>query len=474
MIGLIVDLVRQVKGILRPSAGGLGNTRGWGRGTIVPLSNRTGSALPLMTLVRVVTPGGARVEPTDTDAEAVLGVVVGYIDASGLLVEADAPDGSTVAVLKEGVTGVLIDANVSRGDFAFAAATAGQARGGALTGSGAFGQFVGGGAADQYALVRVNLDGDHIDFPGGTTVFLRGDGEFANPGASGAGGGAAGWFGDGSDGAANLDGTNTVAWAVKSGSAGAWIYTMSRVAFLTDLIVAAGVTLVPAGWHIYCSNSLVNDGVISRNGNGAITTAGGAGGLDNSTGGGGQGANGRINTVAAGANGGTTGLVAAPGGAGGAGGSATGAGGTGGVPLMSAQRAAWKTLPWAATAWAPGTTGTGSAQLGGGGGGGAGACNSATTTSSGAGGGGGGVLLIIAKTLTNNGTIRANGGNGANASGTGAAGGGGGGGGGVVILIYGTASFGTEQANGGTHGNGVNGGNNGADGSPGVVVKLAA
>jgi hypothetical protein len=174
MIGLIVDLARQVKGTLRPSAGGLGNTRGWGRGTIVPLSNRTGSSLPLMTLVRVVTPGGARVEPTDTDAEAVLGVVVGYIDASGLLVEADAPDASTVAVLKEGVTAVLIDANVSRGDFAFAAATAGQARGDALAGSGAFGQFVGGGAADQFALVRISIGSSSSG--GGGSVAAKEDG----------------------------------------------------------------------------------------------------------------------------------------------------------------------------------------------------------------------------------------------------------------------------------------------------------
>ncbi len=158
MVGLILDLARQVRGVLRPSAGGVGNAEGWGRGTIVPASNRTGGDLALMTLVRPVTPGGVRVEPTDTDAEPdVLGVVVGYLDVSGLLVVADAPDGSTVAVLKDGVAAVLIDSNVFRGDYAFATTTSGQARGDATLATGAFGQFVAGGGAGQYALVRISM-----------------------------------------------------------------------------------------------------------------------------------------------------------------------------------------------------------------------------------------------------------------------------------------------------------------------------
>jgi len=160
MLSLVLDLFRQVRGILRPFNGGLGNGQGWGRGTIIPISNRTGGDLPLMTVVHPVTAGGARAEPTTTDAQTdVLGVVVGYLDQTGLLIEADAPDGSTVAVLTAGVTSVLIDANVERGDFAFAAATDGQARGGASAGPGAFGQFVGSGAAGQYALVRLSPTG---------------------------------------------------------------------------------------------------------------------------------------------------------------------------------------------------------------------------------------------------------------------------------------------------------------------------
>lgn len=160
MLSLILDLARQVRGVLRLGAGGFGNTRGWGRGTIVAASNRTGGDLSLMTLVRAVTAGGPRVEPTDTDAETdVLGLVVGYLDSSGLLIEADAPDGSTVAVLKDGVAAVLIDSNVNRGDYAFATTTSGQARGDPTLATGAFGQFVAGGGADQYALVRVGLAG---------------------------------------------------------------------------------------------------------------------------------------------------------------------------------------------------------------------------------------------------------------------------------------------------------------------------
>lgn len=156
MIGLILDLARQVRGVLRPAYGGTGNARGWGRGVVIAASNRTGSDLPLMTLVRRVTAGGPRVEPTDTDAETdVLGVVVGYFDLTGLLVEADAPHLSNVAVLKDGVAQVLIDANVDTGDFAYAATTDGQARGGATATTGVFGQFTGGGGAGQYAEVRI-------------------------------------------------------------------------------------------------------------------------------------------------------------------------------------------------------------------------------------------------------------------------------------------------------------------------------
>ena len=160
MTWLLLDLARQVKGVLRLATGGLSNTQGWGRGTILLGTNQTGASLPLMTLVRPVDVGGPRVEPTDTDGETdVLGVVVGYLDTTGLLVEADAPNHSTVAVLKDGVTSVLLAANVTRGDYAFASDTAGQAHGGASIDAGVFGQFVATGAADQYALVRLSPEG---------------------------------------------------------------------------------------------------------------------------------------------------------------------------------------------------------------------------------------------------------------------------------------------------------------------------
>jgi hypothetical protein len=171
MISLILDLARQVRGVLLPPFGGLGNGRGWARGTIVAASNRTGGDLALMTLVRTVTAGGPRVEPTDTDAETdVLGVVVGYLTEAGLLVEADAPDGSTVAVLKDGVANVLIDPNVFRGEYAFATTTAGAARSDPALAAGAFGQFVAGGGAGQYALVRLSLGGGGGSGGGGAPV----------------------------------------------------------------------------------------------------------------------------------------------------------------------------------------------------------------------------------------------------------------------------------------------------------------
>jgi hypothetical protein len=160
VIGLILDLAKQVRGILRPGFGGTGNAYGWAAGKVIGCSNRTGGDLPLMTLVRAVTAGGPRVEPTDTDAETdVLGVVVGYFDEEGLLIEADSPDGSTVAVLTDGLCNVLTAADVLRGEYAFASVTAGQAYSDPTLAAGAFGQFTAGGGAGLYAQVRLSLGG---------------------------------------------------------------------------------------------------------------------------------------------------------------------------------------------------------------------------------------------------------------------------------------------------------------------------
>ena len=76
------------------------------------------------------------------------------------------------------------------------------------------------------------------------------------------------------------------------------------------------------------------------------------------------------------------------------------------------------------------------------------------------GGKGGGIVRIFARTLTNNGTIHANGSNATAASGDGGCGGGGGNGG-VVSLIYDSRTAGTVTATGGTHTDGIANGTNG-------------
>lgn len=65
-----------------------------------------------------------------------------------------------------------------------------------------------------------------------------------------------GLFGDGSDGSADLDGTNTVAWASKSGST----YTMSEDVFMDDLIVRSGVILQTNNWRLFIKGLLTFDG----------------------------------------------------------------------------------------------------------------------------------------------------------------------------------------------------------------------
>lgn len=573
MIGLILDLARQVRGILRPAYGGLGNARGWAQGTIIPLSNRTGGDLPLMTLVRTVTPGGARVEPTDTDAETdVLGVVVGYVDVSGLLIEADAPDGSEAAVLSSGVAAVLIDVNVDRGEYAFAAATAGQARPDATIGAGAFGQFVAGGGAGQFALVRVGLPGggssggggapdtadylvgtsqaglsaeivvgttpngelggtwgaitvdgthsgsshasiaataasdlaaheaDALDAHDGSAVSVSDAGGYYTGndvetvlqelGEAAWGGGGlgssiiAGWTGDGSDGAADLDGTNTYSWASKSGS----VYTLLRDVWLTSLTIRAGSTLKDVHtngntgfFRIYVQGTLDNAGTISFVGFPGVGASmqGGAAetGLNSTLRGGAAGANGRLNSTGNGTN--ATATTDVGGGAGGAGGGA--GANTGGNPsgTFAINNGSIRTLPWVTQGWFSGSpTANNPARVTGGGGGGSGATAGAVTTNSGAGGGGGGVIVICAATITNSGTITVQGGDGAPAGtgvsggSTSAAGGGGGGGGGLLFLTYHTLNnSGTLNVSGGNGGGGVTTGSNGSPGVDGEVIE---
>jgi hypothetical protein len=107
-------------------------------------------------------------------------------------------------------------------------------------------------------------------------------------------------------------------------------------------------------------------------------------------------------------------------------------------------------------------------QGGAGGGGGDGGLSS---VSGGSGGGGGNVVVIVARTITGNGTITAQGGAGAAIASP--FGGGGGGGGGVIYLVYNASTYtGTLDVAGGA--GGIGGGGNGVAGSPGTVVQIQA
>src|ERR1051326_7587554 len=91
-----------------------------------------------------------------------------------------------------------------------------------------------------------------------------------------------GLFGDGSDGSPVFDSGNTFAFATLVGST----YTLSRSIFCVDMTVGSGKIVATAGFKIFCTRTLTN--------NGTITAAGGTGGA-----GGAGGAAGTAGTVAA-------------------------------------------------------------------------------------------------------------------------------------------------------------------------------
>jgi hypothetical protein len=268
-----------------------------------------------------------------------------------------------------------------------------------------------------------------------------------------------GTFGDGSDGAATLDGTATVAWATLAGS----VYTMSRDCFCTTLVVNAGVTLVPRGGRIFCSLNLTNNGTIGTVGNDGTATAGGAtvtgfsgsvltAGIVGGAGG----------ITAVGTSGQNGGYGVGNGGAGGAGASTAGGAAGGGTGVGTS---VYRTPQPALIGWGGGISLKGAGTGGGGGGDG--------TNRGGGGGGAGSPLIIFAKAFTNAGTLTARGGNGF----TPLAGncGGGGSAGGSQILIYTLTAWtntGTTVTSAGTPGAGVGTGTAGATGSTGTVFAV--
>lgn len=275
--------------------------------------------------------------------------------------------------------------------------------------------------------------------------------------------GAAGFFGDGSDGS----------YALSSGT-----FIAGRDMFYSDLTISGGAALLSNGYVIHVAGTLTieSGGLISDAGNSATNNLAGVGlgvrgtlGTDSGSGAGGR------NTQGAGVPGtvGTTlvhhnSATSYQGGAGGTGGGAN-TGGAGGNPTYRpASAGSIRAWPAAALGYAMG----GGALHAGGGGGGGGSGGLTGTGSSGGGGGGGGSVVIRCRILNNSGVISAAGGNGGDAT-SGQAGGGGGGAGGWVLVCAGrVTNLGTISAPGGTGGAGSGGGANGGNGSNGFAMIL--
>lgn len=304
-------------------------------------------------------------------------------------------------------------------------------------------------------------------------------------------------FGNGDDGTLTYDGSTTILGMAPVAN----IYTLTRDIYGTTITINNGVTIETAGYRIFASTLLTNNGTIKRTpnngGNASGTTAGtggaaladgtlygglagqdgGSGALYGSTGSGtlpgNSGSNGVSNTSGISVSGvaGGTGVPGANGGA-------------AGTTTLSKQGIKSVVFATSMFDFTSGVKVSSSASSGGGGAGGYIGPTGAISTGSGGGSGSSGAIVwISAKTLTNSGIISANGGNGGNgsaSSGVGAGGGGGGAGGsgGVVVLIYNTITLGTVSVAGGTGGTGgvgnIGNGSSGSNGNTGVIIQLTA
>lgn len=286
--------------------------------------------------------------------------------------------------------------------------------------------------------------------------------EYADP----SGGGGLALYGDGSDGVVDFDGTTARLGLTPSGG----VYTLTRDIFLAGGSQVSGTATVDAGGsRIFCRGTLtVGASATIRNAGIAGSASGGGGAAASSAvlGGGTAGGAGQAAAGIAGTNGSNN--AGGRGGSGGLGSSGAGAaaGTIGTISAAVGGGGVVRALPNALSGTMLATSGN-ARFTGGTGGGGAGGDG----TAGGGGGGGGGILVVAAQTITNSGTIQANGGNGGSPP-SGNRGGGGGGGGGVAILIYNTFSGNTATANGGTGGTHTGTGVDGSNGSAGVVVTL--
>lgn len=281
-------------------------------------------------------------------------------------------------------------------------------------------------------------------------------------------------FGDGSDGACVLDGTNTYATLMSKVSS---VYTLIRDVYLTNLSLSAGVTLKTAGYRIYGTGTATGPGTIDCSGGaGANANSGtpGAAGVAQGAGTLGGGTNGGIGVGITGEKNGTVGVNVAnsigsiAGNGGNAGG---GTGGTAGTVTAS------KMSPRTKADMDDSMIETGATIISfkAGSGGGSGAISvGGNQGSSGGGGAGAGILFLAFYILAANLIVWAKGGNAGTpaASGSYDVGGSGGGGGGWIQARYHIDLGATFSVVGGTHSDGIASGATGTDGTAGTIFKV--
>src|SRR5574337_1084681 len=230
-------------------------------------------------------------------------------------------------------------------------------------------------------------------------------------------------YGSGQDGSAILDGANVFSFFTLVGG----VYTQMRDIFLLGLVrILSGIEWKMNGFKAFVNGHLmVNDGgIISADWKAAVLGVAGGTAPLGTLGIGVAGGNGRANqTRLPGSNqSNTLGDASAAGGAGGAGGANAGRGG--GTYTPNALNGGANYLTPMQTGFLFNTSSGGNQAtiliIGGGAGGGGGGSNNPGVTGGG-GGGGGAPMLLHGTQITNNGTIRAKGGDGAAASGAGGA-----------------------------------------------------
>jgi parallel beta-helix repeat protein len=268
---------------------------------------------------------------------------------------------------------------------------------------------------------------------------------------------SSGILGDGSDGAAVLDGTNTVSWATLAGST----YSMIRDANTTSLTINSGITLVSTGFRIFSSGAVTNNGTISADGVNATSATGPSGGTTRTLGVGAKGGNGATGAGIAGVAGG---FGVGNGGAGGNGSSGVGGTATNAITGQNWMLRNGHGLAVNAIGYANAVS-----PISGGSGGSGGAGDG--TNSGGGGGSGGGVIGILARSFTNAGTMTAKGGNGFAPTTGNCGGGGGGGGGGIFVLsVVMPTNTGSRIVTGGTGAAGSGSGTAGGNGLAGTIL----